>query len=188
MQARRHVDTTISSAPRCHCGCGLRGPGPRWRTVDRGAIGEACADQAAKAAPDDGVADAVGESEVSSAVMISWFGLIAGDQAVAGGRMVPNGWNRVKLVSGSGCASMRTARKPQAVAVADVATMVSCGRICPPRRLPPGSVQTAWQWMKGLPPDPAESCIGLLDPHRAGRCMRGTEIGDVRIVVRRAGA
>lgn len=47
-------------------------------------------------------------------------------------------------------ASMRMVSKTQAVASPGSAMMVSWGRIWPPRRLPSGSIQAAWQWMNGL--------------------------------------
>jgi hypothetical protein len=96
---------------------------------------------------------------------MSWFGLILATRPWP--VRLPDGWNRVKLVSGSDLASIRMVRKPNAVASPGLAMTVYIGRIWPPRRRWSGSIQTAWQWMDGLPsthPNVAVACSILDTP------------------------
>jgi len=65
--------------------------------------------------------------------------------------------------------------------------MVSSGSMWPPRRLPSGSNQAAWQWINGLPVGPAEGRVGLLDPRDPRWRARSGEVGDVGVIVSRAG-
>jgi hypothetical protein len=96
--------------------------------VDPAAMCETSADQAAQATPDDAIGDAVFAGNRFQGRQNVLIRLYPGNNALAGGGD-PEGWNSVKLVSGSAFASMRTLVKPQAVASPGSATMVSWGRM-----------------------------------------------------------